>query len=60
MRANDNSAAKSSGFPVKKPIFAKSPYELTKQIADATDWTTVEIIARQQTLAGIAVKTWPI
>lgn len=60
MRASDNSAARSSGFSVKTPIFARSPYELTKQIADALDWTTAEIIARQKTLAGIAVKTWPI
>jgi hypothetical protein len=30
------------------------------QIAEASDWTTVEITDRQKTLAGIAVKTWPI
>jgi hypothetical protein len=60
MRASDNSAAKSADFKTKKPIFAKSPYVLTKQIADPTDWTTAEIIERQKTLANIAVKTWPI
>jgi hypothetical protein len=60
MRASDNSAAKSAGFETKKPICAKSPYVLTKQIADATDWTTAEITARQKTLAVIAAKTWPV
>lgn len=60
MRATDNSTAKSAGFAEKKPYFAASPYELTKQIADATEWTTSEINARQKTLAGIAVKTWPV
>jgi hypothetical protein len=60
MRASDNSAAKSAGFKTKKPIFAKSPYTLTNQIAAATDWTTAEITDRQKTLAGIAVKTWPL
>jgi hypothetical protein len=60
MRASDNSAAKSAGFGIKKPIFATSPYVLTKQIADAADWTTTEIVERQKTLAAIAAKTWPI
>jgi hypothetical protein len=44
----------------KKPIFAKSPYVLTKQIADADEWVWEDIVARQKTLATIAVKTWPI
>lgn len=60
LRASDNSAAKSAAFSVKKPILAKSPYVLTKQIADATDWGWEEIVDRQKTLAAIAVKTWPI
>jgi Protein of unknown function DUF262/Protein of unknown function (DUF1524) len=60
MRASDNSAAKSAAFSVKRPIFTKSPYLLTKQIAEADGWTWEEIVARQKTLAGIAVKTWPI
>jgi hypothetical protein len=60
MRASDNSAARSAGFSTKKPIFANSPYVLTKQIAEVSDWTTTEIIERQKTLASIAVKTWPI
>ena len=60
MRASDNSAAKSSAFHAKKPIFAKSPYVMTKQIAEAVDWTWEEIIARQKTLAGYAVKAWPV
>jgi hypothetical protein len=60
MRASDNSAAKSAGFATKKPIFAKSPYLLTKQIADAAEWGWEEIVERQKSLAKIAVKTWPI
>jgi hypothetical protein len=60
MRASENSTMRSESFAVKKPIFEASPYVLTKQIAEATDWTTVEITERQKTLAGIAVKTWPI
>ncbi len=60
MRASDNSAQKSAGFETKKPILEKSPYVLTKQIADTNDWTTVEITDRQKTLVDFAVKTWPI
>ncbi len=60
MRASDNSAAKSAAFETKKPIFEKSPYVLTRQIADASDWRTDEIVDRQKTLAKIAVTTWPI
>lgn len=60
MRASDNSAAKSAGFDVKRPIFSKSPYVLTKQIAQAAHWTTAEISERQKTLAAIARKTWPV
>ena len=60
LRATDNSTAKSASFATKAPFYANSPYELTKQIATATDWTVAEITDRQKTLARIAVKTWPI
>ena len=60
LRARDNSTAKSAGFSTKAPIYTQSPYELTKQIGTAHDWTVVEITDRQRTLAPIAVKTWPI
>jgi len=58
--ARDNSAAKSAGFSEKKPIYAKSPYMLTRQLADVDDWTSDEIIARQKTLAKLAAKTWDL
>jgi Protein of unknown function (DUF1524) len=60
MRASDNSAAKSAGFSTKKPIYMNSPYVLSKQIAEADDWTPIEIVERQKTLSTIAVQTWPI
>jgi len=60
MRASDNSAAKSAPFDQKKPVFASSPYELTRQIAEADEWTVEKIMTRQKTLAPIAVETWPI
>ncbi|HEX4077492.1 MAG TPA: DUF262 domain-containing protein [Rhizomicrobium sp.] len=60
MKASDNSTAKSAGFAVKKPIYAKSTYELTRQLGEAAEWTSTEIISRQKTLAAIALKAWPI
>jgi Protein of unknown function (DUF1524) len=60
MRASDNSELKSASFDIKKPTFAKSPYVLTKQIADATAWTTDEINARQKILVAYAIMAWPI
>ena len=58
MRASDNSTARSADFAIKKPIFAKSPYVLTRQVADAAEWGWEEIVERQKMLAKIAVKTW--
>ena len=60
LRATDNSTAKSASFATKAPVYANSPYELTKQISTTEDWTVVEIADRQKTLAPIAVKTWAI
>ncbi|HTV38201.1 MAG TPA: HNH endonuclease family protein, partial [Xanthobacteraceae bacterium] len=60
MRASDNSTAKSATFSDKKPLFAKSPYVLTKQVAEAAQWGWEEIVERQKTLAKIAINTWPI
>ena len=60
LRASDNSTAKSSNFLTKKQIYQKSPYKLTKQIANASSWITTEITSRQKMLAKIAVETWMI
>ena len=60
LRASDNSTLKSAGFAEKKPTFSRSPYELTKQISSCDNWRADEIIARQKTLAELAVRAWPI
>lgn len=59
MRASDNSAARSDPFTGKRPIYANSPYELTRHIGELDDWTADAIVDRQKTLAALAVKTWP-
>lgn len=45
---------------VKSPVLSNSRFELTKITGDKTSWGPEEIIERQQRLAEIAVKTWPI
>jgi hypothetical protein len=56
----DNSNLKSAPFADKKVIYAKSAYETTLQISKAANWTPKDIMERQRTLAGLAVKTWPL
>jgi hypothetical protein len=60
LQAKSNSALKSGPFSEKKPILAASPYELTRQIGAASDWTEKSIGDRQRAMAKFAVKTWPI
>jgi hypothetical protein len=59
MRHGDNSDAKSADFATKKPLYAASPYLLTKMLADVDNWTEQTINERQERLAELAPKTWP-
>jgi len=60
LRASDNSDVGNAGFADKRFLYEKSPYRLTKMIADATDWTPEQVIARQKRLAALALTAWPI
>lgn len=60
MRATENSGAKSDGFSEKKLLYAKSPYTLTSQVCEFSDWTPQTISQRQNALAELALKTWPV
>jgi len=60
LRAMSNADLKSSGFQTKKAVYAQSSYRLTSQVAEVPDWTPETIETRQQILAELAVKTWPI
>lgn len=59
MRHGDNSEARSDSFEDKKPLYAGSPYLLTKMLAEADDWTEETINQRQERLAELALKAWP-
>lgn len=60
LRLSDNSFIKSAGFAVKKPILRESPYVLTRQAGEASEWNADDINNRQNILAEYALKAWPI
>jgi len=60
MSSKLNSDAGNDTFASKKAHFAKSSFELTRQIAQESKWTAKEIANRQDVLAKLAVKTWPV
>lgn len=55
-----NSEIGNSSFEIKKPYYGASDFTLTKSIAENDDWTEIEINARQEIMAELAVNTWKI
>lgn len=60
LQIKKNELAADSAFSVKKPILTASPILLTKQMAEYDDWNTPQIKDRQEKLAALAVKAWPL
>ncbi len=58
--AKSNADLRSNDFRKKKAIYKNSPYELTRMIAKLSSWTKTEIALRQKSLAGLALKAWPL
>jgi hypothetical protein len=58
--AKSNSDLKSSDFKSKKAVYKRSPYELTRMISKASDWTKDSIGARQKALAELSLRAWPL
>lgn len=47
-------------YSVKRPVLARSHLLLTKGAGQETDWTPETITRRQERLAELAIKTWPV
>lgn len=60
LNARKNSKIGAVGFKQKKETFRATPFSLTNIIAQNASWGPEEVAARQQTMAKIAVKTWPL
>jgi len=58
LKSNLNRDLGNLPFAEKPPIYAKSGYDLTKQVASYEQWTLDEIRDRQMKLATLATKTW--
>ncbi len=46
-------------FSKKRPHFKATPIRLSQIIADESEWGAKQIIARQDYMAGFAVRAWP-
>jgi len=56
-----NGYINNASYAMKKPILAACPILLTKELGEQYDtWTAEQINARQDKLAELAVKTWPL
>ena len=60
MAASDNSAANSNDFESKREVYSRSPYQLTRELAEYSEWTAEVIAERQARLAQLAPEAWPV
>ena len=60
LSANENRKAGNKPFREVKSIYAESDFLLTQQVANRDDWDPQSISARQEALAKLAVRTWPL
>jgi len=60
LTADKNVRIGNESFAVKKTVYKTSTFVLTNQIAGMDDWGVEEIEKRQEVLARLAVRTWPL
>lgn len=61
LEATPNRAIGNAGFEIKSPIYAQSPFLLTREIAEENvDWDPDRIAVRQRRLAKLAKTVWRI
>ena len=60
LQAENNAALGNAGFSEKRKVLAKSKLCLTAMIGKEEEWGPNQIVSRQQELAALAPKAWPI
>jgi hypothetical protein len=60
LKKSQNELADSEGIKAKSKVMASSKFSLTAEFKKVKQWGTKEIADRQERLATIAVKTWPL
>jgi hypothetical protein len=58
IKSNQNRDLGNLPFVEKREVYARSGYDLTKQVGAYETWTLDEIRDRQAKLAALAIKTW--
>lgn len=58
LQVTPNRKGGSEAFSEKRPTYAASAFELTKHLAQTSDWNPQEIESRQARLVDLAVRTW--
>jgi hypothetical protein len=58
--AKDNVEIGNEGFSKKKPMLKKSPFGITREVAEYSKWGPDEIKSRQMQLASDVSKVWPL
>jgi hypothetical protein len=59
LRKDENASIGNKPWTAKQPVLKASSLKLTKEAGKKSNWTAKEIVARQEKLADLAVKTWP-
>lgn len=60
IKKSDNGKVRSASFTEKRPVYEDTPYVLTKEIARFSTWGAEEIVDRQDRMAPLAARAWPI
>ena len=60
LKATPNSTIGNQDFAVKKAQYLQSTFALTKEVGKVAKWDSDAIESRQNKLADLAVKTWPL
>jgi hypothetical protein len=60
LQSKKNSTVGNASFLEKQPVLAQSTFVLTSAASKFAAWGPAEILQRQQQLAKLAVKTWPL
>ena len=55
---NKPGAAANQSFARKRTAYERSAVELTRQVAESTDWSPTEIRTRQGVMADLAARVW--
>lgn len=57
---SDNSALANAEFQIKKPVYAASPFALSRALAEHESWTADDVVDRTRKLIEVLFRSWQI